>query len=151
MRAERPCARIKQIRRRGGSIRVRRLRLTNFRNYARLDLRIDQGITLVDGPNGHGKTNLLEAIYLMAIGRSARSAADRQMVRAEAFEDFLVHAQAAGEVIGMSGRVSLQVDLSGGSRDSKPLSAARSYRIIGFRRHSESTERPRDPPILSDF
>ncbi len=119
MRAERPCARITQIRRRGGSIRVRRLRLTNFRNYARLDLRIDQGITLVDGPNGHGKTNLLEAIYLMAIGRSARSAADRQMVRAEAFEDFLVHAQAAGEVIGMSGRVSLQVDLSGGSRDSK--------------------------------
>ncbi len=108
------------IQRRGGPIRVRKLRLTNFRNYAGLDLCMSQGITLIDGRNGHGKTNLLEAIYLMAIGRSPRSATDRRMVRTEAFEDFMVHAQVAGEVITSSGRVNLQVDLSGGVKNSDP-------------------------------
>ncbi len=104
--------------RRGVPIRVRKLKLTNFRNYAGLDIRMSPGITLIEGRNGHGKTNLLEAIYLMAIGRSPRSATDRQMVRVDAFKDFLTHAQVAGEVVASSGRFGLQVDLSGGAKSS---------------------------------
>ena len=99
----------------GSPIHVRRIRLSNFRNYVDLDLCLNRGVTLINGPNGHGKTNLLEAIYLMVIGRSSRGAADRQLVRAGAFEDFLVHAQVSGDVIATSGRVNLQVDFSGGS------------------------------------
>ena len=98
----------------GGPILVRRLKLSNFRNYAGLDLCLGRGVTVVDGRNGQGKTNLLEAIYLMAIGRSSRGAADRQMVRAGAFEDFLAHAQVLGEAVTSSGNLSLQVDLSAG-------------------------------------
>ena len=81
---------------------------------------------MVDGRNGQGKTNLLEAIYLMAIGRSSRGAADRQMVRAGAFEDFLVHAQVAGEAVTSSGSLSLQVDLSAGERNPSASGEARS-------------------------
>lgn len=101
---------------RGRPILVRRLKLSNFRNYAGLDLCLGRGVTVVDGRNGQGKTNLLEAIYLMAIGRSSRGAADRQMVRSGAFEDFLAHAQVVGEAVTSSGSLSLQVDLSAGER-----------------------------------
>ncbi len=101
----------------GCLILVRRLKLSNFRNYAGLDLCLGRGITVVDGRNGQGKTNLLESIYLMAIGRSSRGAADRQMVRDGAFEDFLSHAQVVGEAVTSSGNLSLQVDLSAGERN----------------------------------
>lgn len=104
----------------GCPIHIRRIRLSNFRNYVSLDLCLDRGVTLIDGRNGHGKTNLLEAIYLMVVGRSSRGATDRQLVRAGAFEDFLVHAQVSGDVIASSGRVNLQIDFSGGSRNPDP-------------------------------
>ena len=112
---------------RGCPIYVRRIRLSNFRNYVGLDLCIDRGITLIDGRNGHGKTNLLEAIYLMVVGRSSRGATDRQLVRAGAFEDLLVHAQVSGDVIASSGRVNLQVDFSGGSGNPDSLTDGKRY------------------------
>lgn len=99
---------------RGFPIRVLKLRLSNFRNYSSLDLCFGRGITLIEGRNGQGKTNLLEAIYLMVIGRSPRSVTDRQMVRAEVLNDFIAHAQVYGEVATCRGRVNLQVDLSSG-------------------------------------
>ncbi len=63
------------------SVRVNRLTLTSFRNYERasLDLRRDGAALL--GDNGHGKTNLLEAIYYLELFRSARGARDRDLVR----------------------------------------------------------------------
>lgn len=63
------------------SVRVNRLTLTSFRNYQRasLDLRTDGAALL--GDNGHGKTNLLEAIYYLELFRSARGARDRDLVR----------------------------------------------------------------------
>ena len=53
---------------------VRRLSLTNFRNYA--DLRVDlDGLPVVlTGPNGAGKTNLLEAVSFLSPGRGLRGA-----------------------------------------------------------------------------
>lgn len=88
---------------------------------------MDRGITLIDGRNGHGKTNLLEAIYLMVVGRSSRGATDRQLVRAGAFEDFLVHAQVSGDILDSSGRVNLQIDFSGGSRNPDSLTSGKQY------------------------
>lgn len=61
---------------------VRRIALTDFRNYAGLDLALEPGVTLLLGPNGQGKTNLVEAIgYLTALG-SHRVSQDAAMVRA---------------------------------------------------------------------
>ena len=129
----------------GSPIHVRRIRLSNFRNYVGLDLCLDRGITLIDGRNGHGKTNLLEAIYIMVIGRSSRGAADRQLVRAGTFEEFLIHAQVSGEVISSSGKVNLQVDFSGGSQNldtstegkqSQPRRVQKTFRVNGVPKRS---------------
>ena len=42
-----------------------RIQLKRFRNYEALDLRPHPGITVLYGPNGSGKTNLLEAMHLL--------------------------------------------------------------------------------------
>src|SRR6476660_2317127 len=60
---------------------MRHLRLRQFRNYARLDLEFDPGFHLLIGDNAQGKTNLLEAIYLLATLRSFRGVGSAQMVR----------------------------------------------------------------------
>jgi DNA replication and repair protein RecF len=66
---------------RAASVRVTQLTLTSFRNYGRASLALPpHGIALL-GDNGHGKTNLLEAIYYLELFRSARGARDKDLVR----------------------------------------------------------------------
>jgi DNA replication and repair protein RecF len=62
-------------------VRVTRLTLRDFRSYAAADVRLGDGITIVHGRNGAGKTNLLEAVYLGCTGASWRASADRELVR----------------------------------------------------------------------
>lgn len=57
------------------------LRLENFRNHASTQVAFDASRTLVVGPNGHGKTNLLEALDLLGGSRTFRGAANDVMVR----------------------------------------------------------------------
>ena len=57
------------------------LRLRDFRNYARLDVDFSPGFHLLLGDNAQGKTNILEAIYLMSTLRSFRGVGSAQMVR----------------------------------------------------------------------
>ena len=57
------------------------LRLREFRNYARLDADFTPGFHLLLGNNAQGKTNVLEAIYLMATLRSFRGVGGAQMIR----------------------------------------------------------------------
>ena len=54
--------------------RIQSLRLTGFRNYATLQLNTDAKAVLLTGTNGAGKTNLLEALSLLAPGRGLRRA-----------------------------------------------------------------------------
>ena len=62
-------------------MRVRRLTLRDFRNYERAEVALGDGLTVVCGPNGTGKTNLLEALYLGCTGRSCRTSNEREVVR----------------------------------------------------------------------
>jgi DNA replication and repair protein RecF len=63
---------------------VRHLSLTDFRSYAQVDLGLEPGVTALVGPNGQGKTNLVEALgYLASLG-SHRVATDAPLVRAGA-------------------------------------------------------------------
>ena len=55
-------------------MRLRRLTLTDFRNYESLTWRPSDRISVVTGPNGSGKTNLLEAVSLLTPGRGLRGA-----------------------------------------------------------------------------
>lgn len=63
------------------SVWLCRLSLRAFRNYASLDQELDPGLTLVVGPNGHGKTNFIEAIYVLCLGRSFREHRDSRLIR----------------------------------------------------------------------
>lgn len=62
-------------------VHLAHLRLRDFRNYARLDADFQPGFHLLLGDNAQGKTNILEAIYLMATLRSFRGVGSAQMVR----------------------------------------------------------------------
>lgn len=57
------------------------LRLRDFRNYARLDAEFSTGFHVLLGANAQGKTNILEAIYLIATLRSFRGVGGAQMIR----------------------------------------------------------------------
>ncbi len=60
---------------------IKSIDLLDFRNYEELHLNFDRGITILNGENAQGKTNLLEAVYLAACCRSHRGAKDREMIR----------------------------------------------------------------------
>ena len=60
---------------------ITRLTLTDFRNHAGLRLGVDRQLVALTGANGAGKTNILEAISLLAPGRGLRGAAFEDLVR----------------------------------------------------------------------
>ncbi len=62
-------------------VHLAHLRLRDFRNYARLDADFAPGFHLLIGDNAQGKTNILEAVYLMATLRSFRGVGGAQMIR----------------------------------------------------------------------
>ena len=53
-------------------MRIKSLKLLNFRNYKELNLDFSEGINIFIGENGVGKTNILEAIYVLSLTKSNR-------------------------------------------------------------------------------
>jgi len=66
------------------SVHLTRLALTDFRSYAAVDVTLAPGVTIFSGPNGEGKTNLVEAVGYVATLTSHRSAQDAPLIRAGA-------------------------------------------------------------------
>jgi DNA replication and repair protein RecF len=62
-------------------VHLAHLRLRDFRNYPRLDVDFAPGFHLLLGDNAQGKTNILEAVYLLATLRSFRGVGGAQMIR----------------------------------------------------------------------
>ena len=56
------------------------LSLTNYRNFQDLDLELPNGMVFILGRNAQGKSNLLEAIYLLVIGKSYRTNIDKELI-----------------------------------------------------------------------
>jgi DNA replication and repair protein RecF len=63
---------------------VRRVELTDFRSYAHTEVDFEPGPSVLVGPNGYGKTNLIEALGYVATLGSHRVATDQPLVRAGA-------------------------------------------------------------------
>ena len=79
---------------------LRHLSLTNFRLYSRLEVDLPSQAILLYGDNAQGKTSLLEAIYVLATGRSAHTTSDRQLINWLASEEGLTpHARLAADVV----------------------------------------------------
>src|SRR4029453_16041908 len=65
----------------GAAVRVTRIQLRDFRNYEGAEVELAEGLTVVTGANGAGKTNLLEALYFGCTARSPRTSNERELVR----------------------------------------------------------------------
>lgn len=63
---------------------VRNLRLRNFRNYKEMETSFCSGLNVIYGQNGQGKTNIIEALFLCAAGKSHRTAHDVDLINTEA-------------------------------------------------------------------
>jgi DNA replication and repair protein RecF len=61
-------------------VEINSLQLQNFRSYKKQEFKFASGTTLLVGPNASGKTNLLEAIYLLATGKSFRAGVEEEMI-----------------------------------------------------------------------
>jgi DNA replication and repair protein RecF len=63
---------------------VSSLSVRDFRSHERTEVDLEPGVTMLEGPVGSGKTNLLEALYVACVGRSFRTSNDRELIRFEA-------------------------------------------------------------------
>ena len=74
------------------------LHLEHFRNYRELDLAFSAPVTLVQGRNGQGKTNLLEAVYYLATSKSCHARAEREVVDRDAAYEPIPYGRIRGDV-----------------------------------------------------
>ena len=89
-----------------------RIAVRNFRSYAQADVRLGAGTTVVHGPTGAGKTNLLEAIHFALTGKSCRSANDRDLIKFGERSARATVASAGGDGFGHTFEASLEVGKS---------------------------------------
>ena len=62
-------------------MKVEKAELNNFRNYANAEFTFRDGLNVICGPNAIGKTNLMESIFVSAIGRSPRTKNEKDLIR----------------------------------------------------------------------
>ena len=62
-------------------MRIRRVVMKNYRNYADETVDFSPGTNIFLGQNAQGKTNILEAVYYSALGRSHRTSSDAELIR----------------------------------------------------------------------
>ncbi len=74
-----------------------RLHLSHFRSYESLELKLDEPVFLILGPNATGKTNILEAMYVAATGRSFRG--DDEELVAHGQDGYVVEAEYDDETV----------------------------------------------------
>ncbi|MBP3463265.1 MAG: DNA replication/repair protein RecF [Clostridia bacterium] len=60
---------------------IKKVKLENFRNYDNLEIELKKDFNLIYGDNAQGKTNILESIYLCAIGRSFQTNKDSELIK----------------------------------------------------------------------
>ncbi|MBP1971059.1 DNA replication and repair protein RecF [Virgibacillus natechei] len=60
---------------------IDQLQLKNYRNYQQLDISFDDKINVIIGENAQGKTNLMEAIYLLAFSKSYRTPREKELIQ----------------------------------------------------------------------
>lgn len=61
-------------------MRIDKLKVSNFRNYKNLEIEFDKNINIFYGNNAQGKTNLIEAIYLLSVTKSFRNSSDKEII-----------------------------------------------------------------------
>ena len=91
---------------------IKKLFLQNFRNYEREEFVFDEGLNVLFGKNGQGKTNCAEAVFYLCTGASLRIRHDKQLIRIGE-KSARVEAQAENRY----GRVTIAADIFENKRD----------------------------------
>lgn len=131
---------------------IRSITLSDFRNYENKTFEFSDGVTVVAGENAKGKTNLLEAVYLLGVGESFRAKRTEEMVR---FEQEI--GRVSGEVpLSKKDVINLEVVVNGGVVMGKIVNK-RKYLVDGVSRRRKDILgylplvlfRPEDVEIIS--
>lgn len=77
---------------------LKTLRLHNFRNYSDETISFSPRLNIISGPNAQGKTNLIEAIYLLSTGRSFRTAHLKELIK-QGETYFLIEAEIVKDLV----------------------------------------------------
>lgn len=92
---------------------ISHLGLTNFRNFARLEIDLPEGPIVLLGDNGHGKSNFLEAVFFLATTRSPYASADRQLIHWLAWKEQQPFARLTARVEREKGPLRVEIVLKG--------------------------------------
>jgi DNA replication and repair protein RecF len=103
---------------------LRTLKLTDFRNYAHAELKLDARPVVLVGDNGSGKTNLLEAVSLLGPGHGLRGRPYSELCRNEGTGGFAV----AARIVSRDDEVEIGTGLPAGTREE---TSGRTVRIAG--------------------
>lgn len=61
-------------------MKVKKIELLNYRNYLSNTIEFGDGLNVIEGHNAQGKTNLVEAVYFCAVGKSFRVAREKEVI-----------------------------------------------------------------------
>ncbi|MEX0800030.1 MAG: DNA replication and repair protein RecF [Dehalococcoidia bacterium] len=90
-------------------MRLLRLLLFDYRNFHRLQVTLAPGASVFVGDNAQGKTNLLEAVYLLATTKELRAETEAQLIRRAALDDPIPAARVVGEAESAEGAVKVEI------------------------------------------
>ncbi len=122
-------------------MRLNRLQISDYRNLASVDLKFPNDLGLIIGRNAQGKSNLLEAIYLLATMKSTRVETDAQLIRRDAMADVLPAARVVGEASTANGPLKVEATIVARQGASGPI-ATKTVKVNGVaKRLSDATGR----------
>ncbi|MFB4163646.1 DNA replication/repair protein RecF [Alteribacillus sp. JSM 102045] len=93
---------------------INALRLKQFRNYSQIELNVENKVNVILGENAQGKTNLMEAVYVLAFAKSHRTSKDKELI--EWNEDF---ARIEADITKKNHSLSLEVIVSSKGKKTK--------------------------------
>ena len=85
---------------------ITNLKLINFRNYEELNLNFNKKINIFYGNNAQGKTNIIESIFLCAIGKSFRTNKDKELIQ---FNKNFLNIEINYEKIDRDGKIKIEI------------------------------------------
>src|ERR1700738_3367797 len=97
------------------------VRLADFRNYESLDFSPESGLNVLVGPNAQGKSNLLEALAMLATGKSFRAHRESELIRSGA-----ERAEIGGEARIAAGEIRLRCTIA-----RSPVGTRKNFEVNG--------------------
>ena len=88
-------------------MKVKNLKLENFRNISNLNLEFDEEINIICGENAQGKTNIIEALWLFSGAKSFRNSKDQELIK---FGENVAKISAQFDMLGVQNDVSIKIN-----------------------------------------